>query len=213
VAVQRIVIIGAGGFGREVCDVVVALNEVATQRIDILGFLDDGEPDARVLEPYGIRHLGPVSVLDGLDPDVGYVIGIGNPAVRRQIDQRYAELRPSPVLMHPSATHAIAVTVGGGSVICAGVRITNNVVLGRHVHLNLNSTVGHDARLADYVTVSPLVAISGYVTLEAEVMVGTGATFNPGVVVGRGSVIGSGAAVLKDVPAGVTAVGVPARVR
>lgn len=213
---ERLVIIGAGGFGREVLDVIEAINlsyaVTGGLAYDVLGFLDDGEPGA-TLEPYGVPHLGPVEFLDTMDPDVGYVIGIGSPQVRRKIDERFRQRRESPVLLHPSATYARAVTFGPGTVVCAGVRLTNNIKLGRHVHLNLNSTVGHDARLGRYVTVSPLVAISGNVTLDDEVMIGTGVTLNPGVYVGAGATVGSGAAVLRDVEPGVTAVGVPARPR
>jgi sugar O-acyltransferase (sialic acid O-acetyltransferase NeuD family) len=178
----------------------------------VLGFLDDGEPDPAPLAPYGVRHLGPVAQLDSMDPDVGYVIGIGSPPVRRKIDEQYAA-RPCPVLIHPSVTYSRAVEFGPGSVVCAGVRLTNNIHLGRHVHANLNTTIGHDARLGDYVTLSPLVAVSGNVTLEDEVMIGTGVTLNPGVTVGAGSVVGSGAAVTRDIDPGVTAVGVPAKPR
>jgi len=217
VPTERVVIIGAGGFGREVLDVIEAINAQPSPapavEIEALGFLDDGAPDLATLAPYGVPHLGPVEALNGLPDDVGYIIGIGSPSVRRQIDEQFRGQRMSPVVIHPSATIGRGVTLGPGSVVCAGVRMTNNIVCGRHTHLNINATVGHDARLANYVTVSPLVAISGYVALEDEVMVGTGVTINPGVRVGRESVLGSGAAVLKDVPPRVTAVGVPAKVR
>lgn len=214
---SRLVIIGAGGFGREVLDVVEAINfdyaSTGTQPFEVLGFLDDGDPDSATLEPYDVPHLGPVAELDGMDADVGYVIGIGSPQVRRKLDEQFRQHRDSPVLIHPSVTYNRAVAFGPGAVVCAGVRLTNNIDVGRHVHLNLNSTVGHDARLGKYVTVSPLVAISGNVTLDDEVMIGTGATLNPGVYVGAGATVGSGAAVLRNIDAGVTAVGVPAKAR
>lgn len=213
---RRLVIIGAGGFGREVLDVVEAINfewsTTGEQRFQVLGFLDDGDPDPATLEPYGVPHLGPVALLGTLPADVGYVIGIGSPQVRRKLDEQHTG-RPCPTLIHPSVTKGRAVDLGPGSVVCAGVRLTNNIRVGRHVHLNLNSTVGHDARLGDYVTVSPLVAISGNVTLADEVMLGTGVTLNPGITVGEGAIVGSGGAALRDIEPGVTAVGVPAKPR
>lgn len=207
--------IGGGGFGREVLDVIDAINldhaTTGEAAYEVVAVLDDGEPDPATLAPYGVE-VQPVAALDAMPADVGYVIGIGSPEVRRKLDERFAG-RPSPVLVHPSATMGRAVEVGDGSVICAGVRLTNNIRLGRHVHVNLNATVGHDARLGDHVTVSPLVAVSGYVTLGDGVLVGSGATINPGATVGAGAVIGAGAAVLRNVDAGTTAVGVPAKAR
>lgn len=211
-------ILGAGGFGREVADVVDALNDQeATSGMlayELVGFLDDGEPDPLTLKPYDVGVIGRMSDLESMPEDVEYVIGVGAPHVRSAIDAKAREGgRRSPVLVHPSASMGRAVEVGAGTVICAGARLTNNISIGRHGHVNLNTTIGHDATMGDYVTLSPLVAISGYATLGDEVMIGTGATINPGVSIGAGSVIGSGAAVLKDVPANVTAVGVPAKVR
>lgn len=207
-----IVVIGAGGFGREVVDVIEAINALGQPGIswEVVAFLDDGNPDQRTLAPYGVP-VRPVSFLDSLPADVEYVIGIGSPSVRRDLDMRFRQERRSPVLLHPSATMGRAVSIQPGTVVCAGVRLTNNISLGRHVHVNINSTIGHDARLDDYVTVSPLVAVSGNVHCETEVMLGTGVTLNPGITVGAGATVGSGAAALRDVPPGAVAVGVPAK--
>lgn len=214
---QALVVIGAGGFGREVLDVIEAINHehamVGSPAFDVLGVLDDSGVDDTLLIPYDVKHLGPIALLHDMPTTVGYVIGIGSPFVRANIDARFTDQRESPVLIHPSATMGARVEVGGGSVVCAGARLTNHIRLGRQVHVNLNSTVGHDATLGDYTTLSPLVAVSGKVTMGERVFVGTGAVVNPGVKIGADAVIGSGAAVLRNVDAGVTSVGVPARAR
>lgn len=213
---QRLVVIGAGGFGREVLDVIDAINSRGATKdgalLEVLGILADGVPDRRLLEPYGARHLGPVGHLEDLPEDVGYVIGIGSPQARRRIDEQ-GRGRPCPVLVHPSATIAREVTIGPGTVICSHVSITNNIRIGRHVHINLNCTVGHDAVLDDYVTLSPLVAISGKVHACEGAYFGTGATTNPGVTIGANAVVGSGAAVVRDVAPEATVIGVPAKPR
>ena len=215
IVTQQLVVLGAGGFGREVLDVVDAVNgsrPATAPAFEVLAVLDDGKPDPASLEAFGVPLLGRIEALHDLPLEVGYVIGIGSPQIRRAIDQAF-QARPCPVLVHPSVTMGRDVHLGPGTVVCAGARLTNHIRVGRHVHLNLNSTVGHDASLASYVTVSPLVAISGNVILEEGVMIGTGASLNPGITVGAASIIGSGAAVAHDIPPGVMAVGVPAKPR
>lgn len=211
--VVDVVIVGAGGFGREALDVLRdwARCEARMGRDwRFAGFVDDREPDRALMSAIGASWLGPTSALDSLPPDVRYVIGIGSGVTRRRIDAE-VQLAPTPAMIHSTASMGGAVTIGEGAVICAGVRLTTNIRLGRHVHLNLNATVGHDSSLGDYVTVNPLAAISGDVTLGEGVTVGTGATINQGLTVGADCTIGAGAAVVADVPAGTTVVGVPAR--
>lgn len=215
---QPVVIIGAGGFGREVLDVIDAINdqwaESVGQGYEFLGFLDDGSPDLDLLDARGVSHLGPVTKLAELASDVGYLIGIGDGGVRRRLDDYGRSLsHPSPTVVHPSATQGFDVRFGPGTVVCSHVSLTNNIRIGRHVHLNLNCTVGHDVVLGDYVTVSPLVAISGEVTAETGAMFGTGSTINQRVTMGESAILGAGAAAVKDIPAGVTAVGIPAKAR
>ncbi len=213
---QQLVVIGAGGFGREVVDVVEAINlerSTVGTAYEVLGFFDDGDADLALLEPYGLPHLGPVASVHDLPRDVAYVIGIGNPQVRARLDDQFMDERPSVTLVHPDATVTRLAELGPGTVVCAGARITNHVTLGRHVHVNLNATIGHDARVSDYVTLSPLVALSGNVRAEARAFFGTGALVNPGLRVGEDAVVGTGAAVVREVESKTTVVGVPAKPR
>jgi acetyltransferase-like isoleucine patch superfamily enzyme len=110
------------------------------------------------------------------------------------------------------------VQVAGGVVICAGSILTVNIEVHEHAQINLDCTVGHDAVIGAYATLSPGVHISGNVTLERRAFFGTGAvTVNglPGrpLKIGEDAVIGAGAVVTRDIEAGITAIGVPARRR
>ncbi len=105
----------------------------------------------------------------------------------------------------------VSVKRGPDSVIIDGARLTTNVRAGRHVHVRVNATVGHDCVIGDYVTISPAATTSGNVVLEDRVNVGTGATLIPTVPVGADATLGAGAVVVRDVLAGETVVGVPAR--
>lgn len=207
-----LVIVGCGGFGREVQDVVEALNATAADPpFDLLGYVDDA-PTPENLERIarrGARVVGDLPWLRSAPPEVQYVIGIGSPAVKARIDARLAD-RPSPVLVHPRATVGGDVEFGPGTVVCAGAVLTTNLRIGRHVHVNLLCSVGHDGVIGDHVSINPLVAVSGDVRIGPRVMVGTHAAILQGKSIGEDAVVGGAAMVVRDVPAGVTVKGVPA---
>jgi len=206
---EPIVIYGAGGFGREVLDVVEAIN-VNSAEYEFLGFLDDGEVDGELLRRRGTRLLQGLS--EARLSGAKYVIGIGNSEARRAIDDRLrAEGVEAIILVHPAATVGSEVTLGPGCVLTAGVRVTTNITCGRHVDLHVNCTVGHDSVLGDYVSVFPGATISGNVTIGAGATVGTGANILPGVTIGEHAFVGAGAVVTRDVADGQTVVGSPAR--
>ena len=206
-----VVIIGAGGHAREVADVLLALQRTYPGVVEIAGFLADDEPDPAVIEPYQAPFLGAVDRLETLASDVAYLIGIGSPAARRQIDAFATGLRrEAPVVVHPSATLSVGVSLGPGSILFQGVHLTNTIRTGRHVHVNRGATVSHDCSIGSYSTLGPLSNALGGVTIGEGVFVGGGAVFNPGVTVGDGVVVGSNAAVVRDIGADAVVAGVPA---
>jgi sugar O-acyltransferase (sialic acid O-acetyltransferase NeuD family) len=208
---RPLVVIGGGGMGRCILDLIDAIN-AGREQYDVVGVLDDGTPDLELLERRGVRHLGSVETLEAQPRDVGYAIGISSGSVRKKVDAYAQRLgRRSPVLVHPNVHRGFDVQLGEGTVIASHVSMENNIRLGRHVHVNQNSTVGHDCRIAAYVTVSPLTAVSGDVTMGEGAFLGTGSSVNQGLSIGSAAVVGAGAAVIRDVGPGTTVVGVPAR--
>lgn len=212
---ERLVIIGAGGFGREAADVVEALNSATREPPwELVGIVDDGlsEINAERLRSRSLAYLGTVDDLLQRLERPHYVIGIGAPAVRKRIATRLdGRGFAAATLIHPAATLGSEVCVGAGSVICAGSRITTNVTVGRHVHVNPNCTVGHDSRLDDYVSMNPASSVSGECVVETGALIGVSATVLNQLTVGAAAVVGGGACVVRDVPGGVTVKGVPAR--
>ena len=132
--------------------------------------------------------------------------------MRAAITERWKRMAPEfwPSLIHRNAINAGANT-GIGCVLQAGSIIMPNVSIGTFTYINLGVTVGHATRIGDYCVVNPLAAISGGVTIGARVLVGTGACIRQGVTIGDDATVGMGAVVVKDVPAGATVVGNPAR--
>jgi sugar O-acyltransferase (sialic acid O-acetyltransferase NeuD family) len=118
-------------------------------------------------------------------------------------------------LVHPRIEVSRWVSIGTGTIVCAGAILTTNITIGRHVHINVGCTVSHDANLADFVTLSPGVHISGWVKVGRRAFLGTGAVVINGsserpIIIGDDAVIGAGACVIQDVAPGTTVVGVPA---
>lgn len=209
---RSLIVVGASGFGREVLDVVEAINRIEPC-YDVIGVLDDAPSDTNVrrLRDRGYTHLGGVSQWR-LGSATEYVIGIGAPAVRRRLATALDEqgLRPA-VLVHPAASIGSRFLAGPGTVVCAGALISTNVTFGAHVHINPGATIGHDSRLGDFVSVNPGAIISGECAIEPESLVGAGAVVLQNVRVGAESLVGAAACVVRDVPPGTVARGVPAR--
>lgn len=211
---QPLVIYGAGGFGREVLQVALDMNQASPSDPPWAprGFVVDaawagGDP------------VHGLPLLPGVDwiaehPEVQVVLAIGASAVRRRLALQLEAIdhRNFATLVHPRAWLGRGIALGAGTVICAGCQVTTDIRIGRHVHVNIGSTVGHDAVLGDFVTINPGVSISGNVNVGEGSEIGTGSVLIPHADVGEWSIVGAGAVVTKPLPADVTAVGAPARV-
>jgi len=137
------------------------------------------------------------------------------PKAKRAVHQKIAnENILFPVLIHPSAVIGDSkyVSIGEGSIICAGNIVTTNIVIGRHVILNLSCTVGHETQIGDYSSFMPTCNISGEVRIGEATFWGTGSKVINQKTIGNMVIIGAGAVVTSDLPDEVTAVGVPAKV-
>lgn len=211
-SLEKVVIIGTGGFGREVLDVLEAVNAV-TPTYEIVGFVTEPgyqQPGEQINEAPVVGHFDWLADHAG---EVKAICGVGAPATRQRLVRQAEGIGASFFsVVHPRAILTRWVTIGTGVVITAGCILTNNIKIGDHVHLNLDSTVGHDAVIEDFVTVSPGVHISGTVTLKTGSFIGTGANLIEGKTVGEWSVVGAGSVVVRDIPPQVTAVGIPAKI-
>ncbi|MCA0321957.1 MAG: acetyltransferase [Actinobacteria bacterium] len=214
VGLERVVVVGASGFGRECLDVLEAM-AASGSPVEVVGVVDDGPSELNMerLAARGVAYLGTVDEwLAGDAVTRRYVLGIGSPAVRRRLAARLEGTGARPfTAIHPSAVIGSEVEMGEGPVVCAGAVVSTNVRLGCHVHVNPSATIGHDAMLGDFVSVNPGAVISGEVVIGAETLVGAAATLLQGLSVGEGTIVGAGALVTKCVPAGVTVKGLPGK--
>jgi sugar O-acyltransferase (sialic acid O-acetyltransferase NeuD family) len=211
-----VIVVGCGGHGREIYRIIDAVNAASPNgpRWRTLGFVDDTPSEANLkrIQGLGTFYLGSTGWLRSAPPGTCVVIGIGDPRVRRTVALRVeAYAMPVASLIHPTATVDADTIAGEGLVAFAGARVTTNVRLGRHVHLNQNATVGHDCVLGDFVSVNPLAAVSGECLLGSGVLIGTNATLLQGRRIGDDATVGAGAVVVRDVASAAIVKGVPAR--
>ena len=204
---KDIVIIGAGGFGREVKWLIDEINEVNRQW-NFLGFIDDNLNKGTIVNDSIV--IGDLAWLH--ERNLNVVCAIGDPNVKKTVlDQLTNSENKYPVLIHPDVRMSKFIDIGEGTIICSGCILTVNIKIGKHVIINLDSTVGHDATIGDFSTILPSVNISGHVNIEELVSIGTGAKIIQELRVGRNTIIGAGAIVTKDIPQNVVAVGMPAK--
>jgi sugar O-acyltransferase (sialic acid O-acetyltransferase NeuD family) len=207
---KKIAIFGAGGFGREVKWLIDEINHAAPVW-DFIGYFDDDFSHVKNIDPKWF--LGGKTELNNWKEEIALVYAIGNPLVKRKIIGAVNNpLVHYPVLIHPNVVHGKEnVSIGEGSIICAGNILTVDIEVGKHVILNLSCTVGHDTIIGDYCSFMPSVNISGEVKLDECVYVGTGAKIINQLEIGADTIVGAGAVVAKTLPPRCTAVGIPAK--
>ena len=202
---RALVVVGAGGHGREVAHAFLQ-NHPAR---DFLGFLDDVCSGST---PEGWPIIG--KVLDWTTwKHAEFVVGINDARAKRSVVNTMKSLGDPTwgSVIHPTVSVQASVKTGYGVVILGGVEVTVNVTIGAFASINRLVALAHDCELGDYTSIAPCASISGNVTLCQGVEIGTGACIREGVTLGTGSMIGMGSIVVKDVPANTLVVGNPAK--
>jgi sugar O-acyltransferase (sialic acid O-acetyltransferase NeuD family) len=212
IVTEQLVIVGAGGFGREVSLLVEEINQAAGERWRFLGFIDEYQALwGKALRGYHV--LGGWEALAELPQDVKVICVVGEPTLKRKlVEKALAMGRDFATLIHPEVKLAVDVEVGRGVLINKGCLLTTNISIGEHVSINPGCGLGHDAVIGAFTTLMWRVNISGNVKIGEGCLLGTGATVLQGLNVGAGSIVGAGAVVTKDIPKSCTAVGIPAKV-
>ena len=206
---RRLLIVGAGGFGREV--LCWARDVEPTQSEWRIGGFLDANPTAFDGFDVPLEILGDPAEFAPAATDL-CICAIGDPMIKKRVVTGLAARGAQfTTLIHPTAVIGLNCRVGNGSILCPGVVVTSHVTLGRFVTLNVGATVGHDARLGDWCTLYVHADLAGKVSLGEAVLAGSHSFVLPSVTVGDHAVVGSGAVVIRNVPAGSTMFGVPAK--
>jgi sugar O-acyltransferase (sialic acid O-acetyltransferase NeuD family) len=193
---DSLIVYGCGGFGREVKS-MISLPYIFE------GYVDDNKK----------TKLGDGDWLLNQESK-NVVIAVGDGKIRKGIYTQLSKANHEyPSIIHKSVIiqDGKTVQIERGCIIGAGCIFTTEIQVGSFSVINLNCTIGHDAKFGAFVSIMPSVNIGGGVTIEDEVYIGSGATVLPYLRIGKGATVGAGAVVTKDVPPGTTVIGIPAK--
>ena len=205
---QRLILVGAGKFAREVCTWARQAEKVGTPW-SVFGFLDRRQ-DALAGFDYGLPVLGAPETYTPRKSDV-FVCAIGDPKARKQICELLRKKSARfATLIHPTALIGHNVTIGEGSIIGPFTQLSCDLRLGEHVAFGTHSNTAHDTRIGAYCQISGSCEINGNAVLEEGVFLGSHATVLPNAHVGAWAFVGAGSVVLRHVKKGTKVFGNPA---
>ena len=211
-AERELVVVGAGGFGRETVEAVRALN-AAGARWRLAGYLDD-EPARHGTVIDGVPVLGGTEQLDGM-PDVSVVVCTGRPdnylSRPRIVDKLGLPPERFATIIHPSASVSATSRVGPGTVLLAQTVLTAAVTVGSHAAIMPHVVLTHDDVIDDFATVASGVCLGGNARVGRCAYVGAGALVRERCSIGSCALVGMGAVVTRDIPPHEVWAGVPAR--
>jgi len=206
---KEIIIVGAGGFGRELLQWIKDINKIENRWI-IKGFIDD---NLSALDNYECDYkvIGKIKEWQPEENEV-FTCAIANPKIKENIvkhlKQRGAKFDS---IIHPRAMIGGFNNIGEGIVIYPGARLTVNITVGKFVTL-LSSGIGHDVHIDDFSTISGHCNINGKVKLGKRVFLGSNSTIISERIVGDDAYIGAGSVVIRNIKNCSKVFGNPARI-
>ncbi|GAA4651023.1 acetyltransferase [Kistimonas scapharcae] len=193
---KKYCIFGTGGFGREALVCLMDSVGASPRTIgDIAVFMVD---DSAYDEP---EVMGvPVIKRSVFSPEqYQVVVAIGEPSARKRVVGQLPPDTRFTTIIHPSAVISPWVDLAEGCIVTAGTVLTCNITIGRHAHLNLHTTIGHDCKMGDFFTTAPAVNISGNCQFGNGVYFGTNASVRQGVSICDDVTVGMGGVAVKDI--------------
>lgn len=199
---KKVIIIGAGGHGKVIADIVRKNGDI------LVGFLDDAYLEET--EFYGSKIYGKIEKYKEF-ADCQFIVAIGNNTIRKKVAtmldcQWYTAI-------HPSSQISDSVKVGEGTCVMANAVINADTVIGNHAIINTGSVIEHDCKIGDFCHISPSATVCGVTTIGKNVWIGAGATIKNVLTICDNVTVGMGAIVINDINESGIYVGVPAKIK
>lgn len=208
-ACKRILIVGAGGFGREVLN--WARDAWPNEAGRIAGFLSADPPAperSHAIPPV----LGDPCSFHPRDDD-GLLLAIGIPGVRRRVaDSMIARGAKFITLVHPTAIVAPTAVIGLGTIVGPHAVISDAAQVGRFTLVNYHASIAHDAATGEFSVLSPYATLGGSARISDDVFLGLHASVGPAITIGPRSKVAANSCALCNVPAESLVHGVPGRI-
>ncbi|PZR34805.1 NeuD/PglB/VioB family sugar acetyltransferase [Caulobacter segnis] len=202
-----VVIIGGGGHAKVVIEILRAAGETVAAIVD-------ADPTPRTI--LGVPVVGDDLALPALRERglTRLFVAVGDNRLRETLGRKARDAGFSLVnAVHPSAVVSPSARLGEGVAVMAGAVINADNQVADLAIINTGAVVDHDCRLGAAAHVAPGAALAGGVSVGERAFLGVGARVIPGVTIGADTVVGAGGVVVRNLPAGVLAVGVPAKIR
>lgn len=205
---EKIILIGTGGFAKE-----VVFTLLRSKKFEVIGVVDDGYTDANQTF-FDYQVIGKVSHLETVAERTGVVLAIANPEVKERIISRVSKNRNLyfPNIIDETALFGLNVRLGKGNIVMANTTFTADISVGDFNMINIGSTIGHDSVIGSFSSIYPSVNLSGNASVGSKTELGAGSKVIQSISIGDESVIGAGSVVIRNVESRQKVVGVPARV-
>lgn len=202
-----LLIIGAGGHGAVVLDIIQAAGIYRP-----IGFIDADPAQAGKMIG-GVPVLGPMNLLPKLKRKPRFaIVAIGDNRARvsyaAKLKQAGFELVNA---IHPTAHVSPSAIVGCNLVMAAGAIVSASARIGDSVLINTGAIIDHECEIGDGAHLGPGSKLAGRVRVAAGAFVGIGACVIQCLRIGEDAIVGAGAVVICDVADRDTVIGVPAR--
>jgi len=193
---KKICIIGTGGFARETLTCLIdgiSSTELKIEEIAVFMVNDEFYEKSKIMGVPVIKDS------EFITKNYKVVVAIGDPKTRKKLIEKLPSETEFVTIIHPNVIISDWVEIGEGSIITAGTILTCNIKIGKHTHLNLHTTIGHDCIIGDYFTTAPATNISGNCEFGECVYFGTNSSIRQGIKVCDNVMIGMGGVVVKNI--------------